>query len=98
MESAPPIPQPVTDIINFMSFGVGIVVVGLIIVGGIQYITSGGVPQRIEAARKRITNAIVALVLFIFMYALLQWLIPGGIFGNNPIQCEPGTNQENCAQ
>jgi hypothetical protein len=81
-----------------MSFGVGIVVVALIIVGGIQYITSGGVPQRIEAARKRIINAITALVLFIFMYALLQWLIPGGIFGNNPIQCEPGTTQQNCAQ
>jgi len=96
MSDSPPIPDSVISIINFMSFGVGIIVVGLIIVGGIQYITSGGVPQKIEAARKRITNAIIALVLFIFMYALLQWLIPGGIFSTNPVeQCSPG---QNCSQ
>lgn len=91
MDQPPPIPQPVIDIANFMSFGVGIVIVGLIIVGGIQYATSGGVPQRIQAARKRITNALVALFLFIFMWAILQWLIPGGIFAPADVECVPGS-------
>lgn len=80
----PPIPETVVTIINFMSFGVGIVVVGLIVVAGIQYITSGGVPQKIEAARHRITNAIIALVLYVFMFAIIQWLIPGGVFDTGP--------------
>lgn len=93
---SPPIPTTIIDIINFMSFGVGIIVVGLIVVGGFQYVTAGGNPQKIEAAKHRIIQAIVALVLFIFMYALLQWLIPGGLFGTNPAQqCSPG---QDCAR
>lgn len=89
MNGPPPLPGPVVDVINFMSFGVGIIVVGMIIVGGIQYTTSGGVPQKIEAARKRITNAVIALVLYIFMFAILQWLIPGGLFDTAPPAGEP---------
>jgi len=93
---SPPIPATIIDIINFMSFGVGIVVVGLIVVGGFQYVTAGGNPQKIEAAKKRIIQAIIALVLFIFMYAILQWLIPGGLFGTNPAQqCSAG---QDCAR
>lgn len=68
-------------IINFLGVGVGVVVVAMVVTGGVQYITSRGVPQQIEAAKKRITNALIALIMFIFMYAFLQWLIPGGLFG-----------------
>jgi hypothetical protein len=75
-----PIFRRLVDIINFLSVGVTVVVTGLIIVAGIQYVTAGGVPQRIEAAKKRIVNALMALFLFIFMYAISSWLIPGGIF------------------
>lgn len=89
MDNPPPLPGPVVDIINFLSYGIGIVVVGMIIVGGIQYATSGGVPQKIEAARRRITNALIALVLYIFMFAILQWLVPGGIFSSS-VECTPG--------
>lgn len=95
MDQPPPVPESLISIINFLAFGIGIVVVGLIVFGGIQYITSGGVPQKVEAARSRITNAIIALVLYIFMFAILQWLIPGGIFGGTTgpgEHCsEPGT-------
>jgi len=66
-------------IINFLLGGVLLVVTAVIIYGGIQYITAGGVPQRIEAARKRIINAVIALLTFLFLYGILQWLIPGGV-------------------
>lgn len=67
-------------IINILSGLVGIVVVVAIISGGIQYSMGGDDPQKIQAARSRITNALMALILFTFMYAFLQWLVPGGIF------------------
>jgi heme/copper-type cytochrome/quinol oxidase subunit 2 len=65
---------------NVLAALVGVVVVGMIILGGIQYSSSGGDPQKVSAAKKRIFNAVIALVTFIFMYSFLQWIVPGGIF------------------
>lgn len=59
---------------------VGIVIVVMIAIGGIQYAAAGPDPSAVVAARKRIINALIALVLYIFMFAFLQWLVPGGIF------------------
>lgn len=65
-------------LIRFLSIGVGLVVVLMIIVAGIQYIVSAGNPQGIEAAKNRLTNALIALLLYIFMAAVLNFLVPGG--------------------
>lgn len=54
------------------------VVIG-VIVGGIQYSTSAGDPQKAAAAKAKITKALVALVVYIFLFAILQFIIPGGI-------------------
>lgn len=58
---------------------VGTVVMVVIVVAGIQYITSAGDPGLVKAAKQRIFNAILALVLYLMMYAILQFLVPGGI-------------------
>src|ERR1700677_4819764 len=55
--------------INFLSAGVGIVIIIMIVIGGVQYSTSGGNPQGEANARKKILNALLALVTFIFIYA-----------------------------
>lgn len=65
-------------LIRFLSIGVGLVVVLMIIIAGIQYIVSAGNPQGIEAAKNRLTNALIALLLYIFMAAVLNFLVPGG--------------------
>lgn len=69
-----------SSIANILAAGVGIVVVVMIMIGGIQYTTSGGDPSKIAAAKSKITNAVIALVAFFFLYAFLQWITPGGIF------------------
>jgi len=69
----------INPLIKFLAALVGVVVVVSVIIGGIQYSSSAGDPQAATAARKRITNAIIALVVFIFLYALLNFLIPGGL-------------------
>jgi hypothetical protein len=68
------------DFINILSALVAIVVVIMVAVGGIQYAAAGSDPSAVVAARKRIINALIAFAMYIFMYAFLQWLIPGGLF------------------
>lgn len=69
----------VNPAIKFLSAGVGLIVTIMIIIAGIQYSMAGGDPQKVAAAKSKITNAIVALVTYIFFFALLQWLWPGGL-------------------
>jgi hypothetical protein len=66
--------------INLFSGLVGVVVVTSIIAGGIQYSSSAGDPQRAAKARGRISNAIIALIAYAFLYMFLQFIIPGGLF------------------
>lgn len=75
-----PIVKYLNKFIDFAGAGVGIVIVGVIIVGGIQYTTSGDNPTAVAAAKARIANGALAFLTFLFMWALLQWVVPGGIF------------------
>ncbi len=70
----------VNIVIDVLSAAVGIIVIIMIVAGGIQYITAGGDPQRVTAAKARIANAVLALVAFLFLFAFLQWIVPGGLF------------------
>lgn len=69
----------IKPLIQFLAIGVGVIVVIVIIIGGIQYATSAGNPQATAAAQKRIFGAILALVAFALLYALLNWVVPGGL-------------------
>jgi hypothetical protein len=75
-----PIVHDIQTIVNFLSAGVGVVVAGVIILGGIQYILAGGNATAVTAARQRIINGLIALFVFAFIFAFVQWLIPGGVF------------------
>lgn len=68
------------DITNVLSGLVAVVVVMMIIVGGIQYSTAGGDPQKVAGAKHRIYNAVFAFIAYIFMFSFLQWVVPGGLF------------------
>ena len=66
-------------LINFLSALAGIVIVGSIMVAGYQYMTAQDNAGQVQAARKRIILTLAALALFVFMYALLNFLVPGGV-------------------
>lgn len=68
------------QILMWLAFGVAIAVVGGIIYGAIQYTTSGGNQAQAQKAISTIRNAVIALVLYFAMWALLNWLVPGGVF------------------
>ena len=66
-------------IVQFLAVGVGLVITVAIVIAGIQYSASRENPQAIQAATQRLTNAIIALITFIFMAAILNFLVPGGL-------------------
>lgn len=71
--------QYINPFINFLAALVGVAVTISIIIGGIQYGSSTGDPQKVAAAKARIRNALIALLTFSFLYALLNFLVPGGL-------------------
>lgn len=75
---------PVTAImlwaINFLAIGVGIAVVIGIIFGGITYSMSDGDASKAKQGKDIITNAIIGLFLFLFLFAAANFLVPGGLF------------------
>jgi hypothetical protein len=79
VSDSPELNKWLNDIVNLLSAVVGIVIVGSIIVAGVQYTTAGSNASQVSAAKNRITMAVLSLILFLFAFTLLQWLIPGGI-------------------
>ncbi len=67
-------------ILNWMSVGVALVVVGAIIYGSILYTSAGGNPEQAKKAMGVIRMAIIALLMYFAMWAALNWLVPGGMF------------------
>lgn len=63
---------------NILGGIAALVIVLMIVWGGIQYSAAGADPNKVQAAKQKIINALLALLLFIFGFAFLQWLIPGG--------------------
>lgn len=70
----------VNPAISTVSLIFGLIVAISLIAGGIQYSAAGGDPQKVSSAKQRITNTIVALIAYAFLYGFLQFLVPGGIF------------------
>lgn len=64
---------------NALAIMVGAVVVLSIVISGIQYMTAGDNPQKVAKAKHRIMSALLALLVFLFMWAFLQWVVPGGL-------------------
>lgn len=62
-------------------FMAGLIVFVFLIIGGIQWITSGGDKAKTEAARGRITAAVVGLAIVAASFAVMSLL--GTVFGIN---------------
>ena len=69
----------INPMIVFLSAMVGIAVTIGIVSGGIQYAAAGSDPGAVAKARAKIRNSIFALVAFLFLFALVNWLVPGGL-------------------
>jgi len=59
---------------------VGIAVVAGISWGGMLYATSNGNSAKAQQGITTIVNAVIGLLIFIFLFAITNFLVPGGIF------------------
>ena len=69
-----------TLILNILTAGAAIAAVGGIVYGAVLYTSAGGSQEQVKKARGIFVNVAIGVVAFASMYALLQWLIPGGVF------------------
>lgn len=64
-----------------LSFGIGIAAIGGLAFSAIQYAQASDNEGSVSAARERIRNIVIGLFLYGFLLAIVNWLIPGGMFG-----------------
>lgn len=70
----------VNPAINLLSVTFGLIAAISIIWGAIQYSSSGVDPQQVTKAKQRLSKTIIAVLVYLFLYAFLQFIVPGGIF------------------
>jgi hypothetical protein len=62
-----------------LTAAVGVLAVISIVVAGIQYSSSADDPATVTKAKQRIFNTVVGLIAYIFLFAFINYLVPGGI-------------------
>jgi len=67
-------------VINIMTGGVGILAVGGIVYAAILYSAAQDNANQTKQAIELIWNIVIGIVVFGAMYALLNFIIPGGVF------------------
>lgn len=78
----PPAVQPVpygvearevlTRILNWILTITGIIAAIFFVIGGIQYITAGGDPNKVAAAKTTLTNAVIGVAVIILAYVIIN--------------------------
>ncbi len=81
-------------LINFLTGLIGIVAVVMIIVSGVMYTTAGDRDEQITKAKTMLKNTVIGIILYIFMGLILNFLIPGGLFGLNRGAGKTGNNSQ----
>lgn len=67
--------------INIMTAGIGILAVAGIVYGSVLYASAGGSAEQTKKAMGIITNVVIGILAYGFMFAILNFIIPGGLFG-----------------
>lgn len=67
-------------VIQIMTAGVGVVAIGAVAFGGVVYASSSGDPGKMKKAYEIWTNTVIGVLLFVFLVAITNFMIPGGVF------------------
>ncbi|MBO7720698.1 hypothetical protein J6S35_03690 [Candidatus Saccharibacteria bacterium] len=68
-------------VLQILTYGVGIVGTFGVVISGIQYMTAKDNAGQMAAAKTRLIAIAIGLATYAVIWAFLQWLLPGGIFG-----------------
>lgn len=70
-------------VVNVMAGLVGVAAIGGFVYAAILYTSAGDKSAQVTKAKETLANVVLGLVLFALMWAFLQFLIPGGVFGRD---------------
>jgi len=68
-----------STIIKFLTVGVGIAATGGVVYGGFLYMSAQGNAGRTQKGVATILNAIIGVVLYALLFAIINFIIPGGV-------------------
>jgi len=68
-------------VIKILTGGVGVVAIAGVVWGAILYTTSAGSPEQVKKALEVFRNVVIGIIAYAVMFAFLNFIIPGGIFG-----------------
>jgi protein tyrosine/serine phosphatase len=81
--------NPVISVLKFvmqvLMGAVGIAAVGALIYAGIMYSSAGGESSQVQKAKTVIKDTVIGIVAFSFMIIILNFVIPGGVFGQQGV-------------
>lgn len=66
-------------VLNIVVYGLGAAAVLGVVIAGILYMTARDNEQQVATAKRRLYEIVVGLIAWAVMYAVLQWLLPGGL-------------------
>lgn len=66
-------------VLNIVVYGLGAAAVLGVIIAGIMYMTARDNEAQVAKAKTRLFEVVIGLVAWAVMYAVLNWLIPGGL-------------------
>lgn len=73
----------IEDILNLilttLTIGAGVMATGSIIVAGVIYATARDNASQVQKAKTMIFNTVIGIIVYAFFWAIMQWLIPGGV-------------------
>lgn len=64
-------------VLDILLYGVGAAAVLGVVIAGVMYLTARDSEAQVATAKKRLYEVVLGLVLWVAMFTLLKWLIPG---------------------
>ena len=69
------LPTIIGNIIRLILKFLGIIAIIMLIMGGVQWMTSGGAEEKTTNARKLIVNSLIGLIIVLLAYVITVWVV-----------------------
>ena len=68
-------------VLQIMTAAVGVAAVAGVVYAAVLYTSAGDAMDQVKKSKTIITDVVIGLVAYALMFLLLNWLVPGGVFG-----------------
>jgi hypothetical protein len=75
LTSSQSLPELIANAIRLMLLFAGAIAVVFVIIGGYQYLTSGGNEESAEKGQKTLTNAVIGVVIVVLAYVIINVIV-----------------------